>query len=122
VLSNKKKYRYVPQVRSVLSGCMMFLLLVLTSANFLFYFSQADDTSIVSVMVDDDDPDTFPGSPSGPDEKAPGGPVSFAEEFLHDHEDDYLPLIPEGMFTHVIAESEKVELVHFELLSPPPEC
>ena len=121
VVSKKHKYQGDMRRRSILSVVMMFLLLFLTSANFFFYFTGDRDTVSAMIQSQGEDSEAFPGSPTGPDEKSPGGPISISEEYLHGHDDNDDPFLSGKWFTHLIAESEKIELVHFELLSPPPE-
>jgi len=100
---------------------MIFLLLFLTSANY-FFFSENPESSYSSISTQEEDAEAFPGSPSGPDEKAPGAPVSFSEEYIHGHLEISDFFLSNRLFKHLIAASEKIELIHFELLSPPPEC
>jgi len=122
MISKENKYNNILIGRSVLAIIMIFLLLFLTTVNY-FLFQDKDSTDSVSMMVNqEDDSEAFPGSPSGPDEKSPGGPVSISEEFLHGHIDVCDFFLTNQLFTHLIAASEKIEMVHFELLSPPPEC
>ena len=100
---------------------MTFLLLFLTTANY-FFFSENTKSSYSLFCSQDDDAEAFPGSPSGPDEKAPGGPVSFSEEYIHGHLEISDFFLSNRLFKHLITASEEIELIHFELLSPPPEC
>jgi hypothetical protein len=121
MISQKNKYQNASCGKMILAGVMIFLLLFLTTANFFFYSDYAK--SSYSLMAgQDEDADSFPGSPSGPDEKAPGGPVSFSEEYIHGHLEISDFFLSNRLFKHLITASEKIELVHFELLSPPPEC
>jgi hypothetical protein len=122
MISQKKKYHTFTTARSILAVSMMFLLLLLTTANYFVYMSGETKASIGLLALGDDDKEAFPGSPAGPDEKPPGAPVSISEEFLHGHSENSDPFITDQLFTHMVTTSEKIELVHFELLSPPPEC
>ncbi|RYY29972.1 MAG: hypothetical protein EOO04_06000 [Chitinophagaceae bacterium] len=108
--------------RCVVAIGMIFLLLLLTTANY-FAAMCNDAKALVSLNATQaEDSEAFPGSPGGPDEKPPGNPVSFSEEYLHGHSDNHDFAIADQLFTHLISASEEIELVHFELLSPPPEC
>ncbi|HTE24484.1 hypothetical protein [Flavitalea sp.] len=121
MISQKNKYQNNSLGRSLLAVVMIFLLLFLTTANFFFF--SVDSKSSYSLMSNqDDESEAFPCSPSGPDEKAPGGPVSFSEEYIHGHLEISDFLLSNRLFKHLITASEKIELIHFELLSPPPEC
>ncbi len=102
---------------------MIFLLLLLTTINFFIFSAESSGANPYALLTgQEEQPEAFPGSPAGPDEKSPTGPVSVSEEYLHGHDDHARPLLPDESFTHLVAESEKIELIHFELLSPPPEC
>jgi hypothetical protein len=121
MISQKNKYQNNSAGKSLLALVMIFLLLFLTTANSFFY--PEDSKVAYSYMAgQEDEAEGFPGSPSGPDEKAPGGPVSFSEEYIHGHLEITDFFLSNRLFKHMITASEKIELVHFELLSPPPEC
>ena len=118
--SQINKYQDVSAGKNLLAVALMFLLVFLTTANFFFY--PQDSNSGYSFMSGQtDEAEGFPGSPSGPDEKAPGPPVSFSEEYIHGHLEVTDFFLSNRLFKHLIKASEKIELVHFELLSPPPE-
>ena len=121
MISKKNTYQDYSPGKMILSVIMMFLLVFLTTANF-FFFSEDPGNSYSLIAGQDDDAESFPGSPSGPDEKAPGAPVSISEEYLHGHVEPSDFMLSNRLFKHLISASEKIELVHFELLSPPPEC
>jgi hypothetical protein len=115
-------YKRASRGRAFLAGFMMFLLLFLTTANYFVSLSNDQDAGIALSSGQEEEAESFPGSPTGPDEKSPNGPVSISEEFLHGHDENSDFFLINRLFTHLIGESEKIELVHFELLSPPPEC
>jgi hypothetical protein len=121
MISQKNKYQDNSHGKTFVAVVMIFLLLFLTTANF-FFFSGNAESSYSAMCGQDEDAETFPGSPSGPDEKAPGGPVSFSEEYIHGHLEISDFFLSNRLFKHLITVSEKIELIHFELLSPPPEC
>ena len=122
MISKNKKYQNNTAGRSFLAVVMMVLLTFLTSANYFVYLSGDAQVTSAFALNADEDAEAFPGSPSGPDEKSPGAPVSFSEEYIHGHIEHSDFLLMNRLFTHLISASEKIELVHFELLSPPPEC
>lgn len=95
--------------------------MLLTNANYFIYPSVAD-TAVVELTESDPAPGMpNPGSPAGPDEKSPNAPVSFNEEYVHKQEDLHNPFWTNHMFQYMIQQSEKLDVVHFEILSPPPE-
>jgi len=100
------------------SVAMALLLLLLTGINYFIYApSDPDD-----LLYEAESTATIPGSPTGPDEKSPTGPVSINEEYVHDHESPVNPFWANALFEHMIHEADKLCVVHFELVSPPPEA
>lgn len=98
---------------------MLVLLLMLTGINFFLYGSKDPGKNAIASMVAGMDEDA--ASPSGPDEKAPGTPVSVIEEYL------YAGIRFHSFRTHTsfllpIAGTEKVQRGHCPLFSPPPEA
>jgi hypothetical protein len=122
MISKNKKYQSNTAGRSLLAVVMMVLLTFLTSANYFVYPSGDSQVSSAFALNAEEEAEAFPGSPSGPDEKPPGSPVSISEEYIHGHTEHSEFLLMNRLFRHLITVSEKIELVHFELLSPPPEC
>ena len=109
-----------------LSAGFILLLLFLTSVNY-FLYSPSGQSASAKILVctdtsDDGSATDLPNSPAGPDEKSPNTPVSITVEYVHEHEDPINPLWMNTIFTHKVHESEKLRVVHFELLSPPPEA
>lgn len=119
--SNKTTYQVHPVGRSVLAIVLMSLLLLLTTANYFASLSTKGENAMALGNSPEEDSEAFPGTPGGPDEKSPGSPVSFSEEFIHGHTENHELFLTDQLFTHLISVSERIELVHFELLSPPPE-
>ncbi|MBC7850924.1 MAG: hypothetical protein H7Y31_14375 [Chitinophagaceae bacterium] len=99
---------------------MIALLLLLTCINYVVFAESAPPTTIAwlnSGGGDDAETDT---NPAGPDEKAPGNPVSISEEYLHDHQDASNSI--SDILTHqLLMVCSKVHPVHFELITPPPD-
>ena len=109
----------------ILSAGLILLLVFLTSVNFFLYPSS--EKSVKSVVCATDIPDEessrdLPNSPAGPDEKSPNAPVSVTEEYVHEHDNPINPLLMNAIFQHMVHETEKLQVVHFEILSPPPEA
>jgi hypothetical protein len=115
---NNKKYSSLG--KSFLAVGLMLLLLFLTSINFFVYSSGQEQAELV--LNTGAEEDSSPCSPSGPDEKPPANPISVNEEYLHGHDEISDPFLINKLFVHMVTASEKIELVHFELLSPPPEA
>ncbi|WEK36601.1 MAG: hypothetical protein P0Y53_03730 [Candidatus Pseudobacter hemicellulosilyticus] len=119
-----RQQRSLRRVKAFLSAGMMLLLLWLTSINFFIYASADNTHKVVSLQGqgEEESPETFPCNPSGPDEKSPGNPVSLTEEYIHDAAHAEHPSWIDALFQHMIHEAEQLSIVHFELLSPPPEA
>ena len=103
---------------------MMALLLLLTSMNFFVFPSEDSGKQLSSVEATDCNTESFPDdnkpSPNGPDEKAPGNPVSISEEYLHDqHEAD--ASFSKNLIYQLLLLSGKVHPPHTELITPPPD-
>ena len=63
----------------------------------------------------------MPSAPNTTEEKTSSSSLSVIEEYLHKDHFDFNLFNSGKRFLHKIAVSQKIELVHFELLSPPPE-
>jgi hypothetical protein len=101
----------------------MCLLLLLTSINFFIYSGEAKSHMQYScVEADEDCSSQSNPNPAGPDEKSPGNPVSITEEYIHEGEDSVDPYWINALFCHKIHEAEQLNIVHFEIISPPPEA
>ncbi len=103
---------------------MTALLLLLTSMNFFVYPTDDSAKSVIAIEATDGNADNFPDenkpSPTGPDEKAPGNPVSISEEYLHDqHETD--ASVSDNLIHQLLLVCSKVHPAHFELITPPPD-
>jgi hypothetical protein len=102
---------------------MIFLLLFLTCINQFIYDSSDKDAATVSWNCNDEEPGPcYPNSPAGPDEKSPDAPVSINEEYMHEHSSPVNPFWANAIFEHMIHEADKLRVVHFEILSPPPNA
>lgn len=113
--SGNNKRCSVSKIVTVLLMC--FCLLFLTGVNLVLYPS---DTLITGVAEVEDSTSETDNAPSNPVEEKPVSSGSFAEEFLHEH--FYLNVtVINQLMLHKIHEVEKLQIVHFELLSPPPE-
>ena len=119
-----KKYQAVALRKIIPAVGMMLLLLLLTSMNFFIYASpESPIKTCWSPSNEEESPETNnPCSPTGPDEKAPNKPVSVNEEYIHEGPDLDHPFWIDPMFAHKIHETEKLQIVHFELLTPPPKA
>lgn len=104
---------------------MMLLLTLLTSMNFFVY--AGDNSSIKYGWMtsnEEESPETCNpcSQPAGPDEKAPNKPVSVNEEYIHEGPEVDHPFWIDPLFAHKIHESEKLQIVHYELITPPPKA
>lgn len=109
--------------KKIVATAMMLLLLWITGINFL-YLTGNKSASLVTCTTTDEDDDcgsTCSTSPAGPDEKSPDAPISVTEEFIHEYHNPVNPLWVDMFFQHKIHETEKLCVVHTELLTPPPE-
>jgi hypothetical protein len=121
----KTKYYQSNAGRKFLSAGLILLLLFLTSVNYFLYPGSGKSATAVVCATDTSDeesPRDLPNSPAGPDEKSPNAPVSITEEYVHEYDNPINPLLMNAIFQHMVHETEKLQVVHFELLSPPPEA
>jgi hypothetical protein len=103
---------------------MMALLLLLTSMNFFAFPIDGSGKQLIASESAAGNTENFPDdnkpSPTGPDEKAPGNPVSISEEYLHDqHEAD--TYISDNLIHQRLLLCSKVHPAHTELITPPPD-
>jgi hypothetical protein len=102
---------------------MIFLLAFLTCINQFIYGSSNKSSVGVSWNCGDDEPGPcYPNGPAGPDEKSPDAPVSINEEYIHEHGVPVNPFWANALFEHMIHEADKLRVVHFEILYPPPNA
>lgn len=100
---------------------MIFCLIFLTSLNYFIYPQHSDAAQVAGMATDAEAEDTgYP--PSGPTEEKSGNcGFSIAEEILHETHPDLNFRAINQIYLHHIAEAEKVELFHPELILPPPK-
>lgn len=101
---------------------MMFLLLFLTCVNQFIFGSGKSDVAFSWNCEDEDPGPCYPNSPAGPDEKSPDAPVSINEELIHFHDTHDSPFWANSLFEHMIHQADRLCVVHFEILSPPPNA
>jgi len=107
-----------------LAVLMTALLLLLTCMNYFVFPLDDSGNQNTSMVATDGGSDSFPDenkpSPTGPDEKAPGNPVTISEEYLHDqHEAD--ASFSDNLIHQLLLECSKVHPAHTELITPPPD-
>jgi hypothetical protein len=123
----KNKYQTV-SLRKVFPAIgMMLLLVLLTSMNFFIYPSSLDDKAkscwASTAGGDEESPENSSNPcPAGPDEKSPNKPISVNEEYIHEGPEVSSPFWDNPLFEHKIHETEKLQIVHFELITPPPKA
>jgi hypothetical protein len=101
---------------------MFFALLFLTTAN--FFVGAALKSNQMNMPVSEksaDSSEDMTSAPNPTEEKTSSNSISVIEEYLHKDHFDFNLFNSGKRFLHKIAVSQKIELVHFELLSPPPE-
>jgi len=123
-MKSRKKIKKWSGIGRFLSiGLMFFALLFLTTANFFVGASSMEDnhaTMPVSQQSADSNED-LPAAPNPTEEKTSTNSISIIEEYLHKDHFDFNLFNSGKRVLHQIAVSQKIELVHFKLLSPPPE-
>lgn len=98
---------------------MCFSLLFLTGVNFLVFPQHAVEKKIASTTTDKND-DKDPSAPV--EEKSSStNSISVQEEYLHEKHSADEFLLLETLSHNKILATEKLQVVHFELVSPPPE-
>ncbi|WP_276480674.1 hypothetical protein [Paraflavitalea pollutisoli] len=119
----RRKYHPFALRRVIPAISMMLLLTLLTSMNFFIYTAKdaAAESSWTATNEEESPESSNPCSPAGPDEKAPNKPVSVNEEYIHEGPDLDHPFWIDPLFAHKIHEAEKLQIVHSELLTPPPK-
>ncbi|MBO9566345.1 MAG: hypothetical protein J7621_26460 [Niastella sp.] len=119
-----KKYQVFWLRKTIPAVAMMLLLLLLTSMNFFVYASSDSKAKTNwTASNEEESPETNnPCSPTGPDEKAPNKPVSVNEEYIHEGPEMDHPSGIESILAHKIHAAEKLQIVHFELVTPPPKA
>lgn len=97
---------------------MCFCLLVLIGDNFFVYTLGSNNTKSISMITDIDENE----SPNPVEEHSKSNQgLSIQEEYLHErhsHEDFAWLTI---LLYHRVLEAEKLQIVHYELVSPPPK-
>jgi hypothetical protein len=119
-----KKYQAFWLRKTIPAVAMMLLLLLLTSMNFFVYASpDSKEKTNWTASNEEESPETNnPCSPTGPDEKAPNKPVSVNEEYIHEGPEMDHPSGIESILAHKMHAAEKLQIVHFELQTPPPKA
>jgi len=108
----------------LLAVIMMALLLLLTCMNYFVFPLDDSDKQHSSIVAADGASESFPDenkpSPTGPDEKAPGNPVSISEEYLHD-QNETDDSFSDNLIHQLLLVCNKVHPPHTELITPPPD-
>jgi hypothetical protein len=100
---------------------MIFCLTLLTSLN---YFTCPSDKSLSSLNIFGLDTEETENdfSPSGPtEEKSSSQGSSISEEILHESHPELNFEAYNHIYLHHIAEADKIEMFHPELIVPPPK-
>jgi hypothetical protein len=101
----------------MLSVAVMVLgLLLLTGSNFIIY----SDYHQAKQVCQQQDSQEVPG-PLEEKSKSSGGALNIVEEYLHEkHSFKELSWL-DDLLRHRIMDAEKLQIVHYELISPPPK-
>lgn len=102
------------RVASVIIMCVS--LMFLTGANFFVYNGQHCEKKVAASSDSEENE-----APSPVEEKSKSSGTSIQEEYLHDKCSLRLLAASTVQSRYHIPNEEKLQVVHFELLSPPPE-
>ena len=94
---------------------MSFCLVFLTGINFVLYPPASQDTIMCA-----DNGDNSPPLPVEEERSETSGSASVAEEYLHDLHGSELSWL-DKISMQKVHDAARLEIVHYELLSPPPE-
>ena len=106
----------VTKTVSVMMMCLCLLLLI--GDNFFVYTIGSDNTKSISMITDIDENE----SPNPVEEHSKSNQgLTIQEEYLHERHShkDFAWLTM--MLYHRVLEAEKLQIVHYELVSPPPK-
>lgn len=98
---------------------MSLCLILLTGINFVLY-PQINNSitwninSSGEICAED-----FPQVPT--EEKSSENSTTIHEDFLHENDFDCWHVIPDGLL-HKLMSADKLQVIHYELISPPPDC
>ncbi|MEP7258827.1 MAG: hypothetical protein ABI687_10565 [Flavitalea sp.] len=116
-------FRGVSSGRLLSIALMVFCLTFLTSLNYFLYPSSSDTTVVANNGYGSEDTDNgYPSSSGGPSEEKASSGFSILEEFLHENHLAISFATMNKIFLHKVAEAQKIEMVHTELISPPPKA
>jgi hypothetical protein len=106
----------VTKIVSVMMMCLCLLLLI--GDNFFVYTIGSDNTKNISMITDIDENE----SPNPVEEHSKSNQgLTIQEEYLHERHSykDFAWLTM--LLYHRVLEAEKLQIVHYELVSPPPK-
>jgi hypothetical protein len=119
---NRKEKNVIPFWKwtsiCLLVGCLTFL----TTINYFLYPSNCNSTTVNYFgMSTEESENDFP--PSGPTEEKStnSSGITLAEEMLHETHPEVNFDATNHLYLHHIAEAEKLEIFHPEILLPPPK-
>lgn len=117
-MNTKKIPTFFPALGRLLSvAVMVFGLLLLTGANFIVYSDYQHNQQHLCQQQDSQEAPT----PVEEKSKSSSGGISIQEEYLHErHSFKELSWL-DDLLRHRIMDAEKLEIVHYELVSPPPK-
>lgn len=101
-------------------GLMIFCLTFLTSLNYFIHSSGEQSSVNISGFNTEETENDFP-APGPTEEKSGSSGFSISEEILHELHADHNFEASNQLYLHHIAEAEKIEMFHPELILPPPK-
>jgi len=98
------------------TGLLFSCLMLLTCTNFIIYtFGNAVEVEFMSDFSGEEK------MPATPEEKSTNNSITIQEEYVHDTDYEIHNLAFNHRTHHTIIEASKLSIVHFELISPPPD-
>jgi hypothetical protein len=98
---------------------MSFCLLLLTGINFILYPQNNNSITWNINSTGDIGGEEAPQVPT--EEKSSENSNTVQEDFLNEHDSVYW-LFPQILLLHNLMSADKIQAIHFELISPPPDC
>jgi hypothetical protein len=99
---------------------MIFSLAFLTCVNYFLYADHGNQQITATSCEAGDTSENIPPNPT--EEKSGNTGFSIMEEMMHEHQFSLDLSWFNKLYLHKVAEAGKIEMVHYDLLSPPPEA
>jgi hypothetical protein len=99
----------------IMCSCMVFL----TGINFIVYGSHAKTICITAATTEELPDESTPEKPV--EEKPASNNVSIQEEYVHELHSLYNTVTVDNTLKYSLLDEARLTIVHFELVSPPPD-